>query len=317
MEERQKNGPYKNIFDFAERVDFSNVNRKAFETLALSGGFDSFGIKRENFFGKNSRGEIFLDTLVKYGQLYQREQQEAATSLFGGADAVEIATPPIPDAEPWSTIERLNKERELVGIYLSAHPLDEYELILNNMCNTHCTELGDKVELSKKEDIVFGGIITEVKSKFTKTGKPCGFVTIEDFEGSGELALFGEDWGQWRGAMVEGSTVYVTAKCAPRYANSTYLDFKISTVEYLQTVKENRIERFTITVDSTIIDDTLVNDIQTLVSKDEGRAQLYLQIHDAESNTNILMRAQDQSVGVSHDLIQFIKANPKMSYQIN
>ena len=317
VEERQKNGPYKNIFDFAERVDFSNVNRKAFETLALSGGFDSFGIKRENFFGKNSRGEIFLDTLVKYGQLYQREQQEAATSLFGGADAVEIATPPIPDAEPWSTIERLNKERELVGIYLSAHPLDEYELILNNMCNTHCTELGDKVELSKKEDIVFGGIITEVKSKFTKTGKPCGFVTIEDFEGSGELALFGEDWGQWRGAMVEGSTIYVTAKCAPRYANSTYLDFKISTVEYLQTVKENRIERFTITVDSTIIDDTLVNDIQTLVSKDEGRAQLYLQIHDAESNTNILMRAQDQSVGVSHDLIQFIKANPKMSYQIN
>ena len=209
--ERLKNGPYKSIFDFAERVDYSSVNRKAFETLALSGGFDSFGIRREQFFGKNNKGETFLDTLVRYGQLFQQEQHEAANSLFGGTEAIEIATPPIPDAESWSTIERLNRERELVGIYLSAHPLDEYSIILNSLCNTHCSELGDKQELAKKEDVVLGGIITGVKSKFTKTGKPCGFVTLEDFEGSGELALFGEDWGKWRGIMVEGSTIYITA----------------------------------------------------------------------------------------------------------
>ena len=315
--EREKNGPYKTIFDFAERVDFSCVNRKAFETLALSGGFDSFGIRREQFFGKNSKGETFLDTLVRYGQLYQREQQEAATSLFGGTEAVEIATPPIPEVEGWSTIERLNRERELVGIYLSAHPLDDYEIILNNLCNTHCAELGDKVALAKKEDIVFGGIITEVKSKFTKTGKPCGFVTLEDFEGSGELALFGEDWGTWRGVMVEGSTIFVTAKCVARYGNSNYLDFKISTVEYLQTVKENRLEKFTISIDSSIVDDTLVNDLKTLVENDEGHAQLFIQIHDSETNTNFTMRAQDRAIGVSRELIQFVNDNPKMSYQIN
>ena len=315
--EREKNGPYKTIFDFAERVDFSCVNRKAFETLALSGGFDSFGIRREQFFGKNSKGETFLDTLVRYGQLYQREQQEAATSLFGGTEAVEIATPPIPEVEGWSTIERLNRERELVGIYLSAHPLDDYEIILNNLCNTHCAELDDKVALAKKEDIVFGGIITEVKSKFTKTGKPCGFVTLEDFEGSGELALFGEDWGTWRGVMVEGSTIFVTAKCVARYGNSNYLDFKISTVEYLQTVKENRLEKFTISIDSSIVDDTLVNDLKTLVENDEGHAQLFIQIHDSETNTNFTMRAQDRAIGVSRELIQFVNDNPKMSYQIN
>ena len=315
--ERLKNGPYKTIFDFAERVDFSCVNRKAFETLALSGGFDSFGIRREQFFGKNSKGDTFLDTLVRYGQLYQQEQREAATSLFGGAEAVEIATPPIPEAESWSTIERLNKERELVGIYLSAHPLDEYEIILHNMCNTHCSELRDKVALSKKEDVVFGGIITEVKSKFTKTGKPCGFVTIEDFEGSGELALFGEDWGAWRGIMMEGSTIYCTAKCVARYGNANYLDFKLSTVEYLQTVKENRLERFTIVVDSTEVNDAFVNDLKSVIENDEGKAQLFLQIHDPESNTNILMRAQERTVGVSRELIQFVNDHPKMSYQIN
>ena len=168
-----------------------------------------------------------------------------------------------------------------------------------------------------KEDVVFGGIITGVKSKFTKTGKPCGFVTIEDFEGSGELALFGEDWGNWRGIMVEGSTIFVTAKCVSRYGNSNYLDFKISTVEYLQTVKENRLEKFTIIVDSTVIDETLVNDIKTLVENDEGKAQLFLQIHDAETKTNVLLRAQDRTVGVSRELIQFVNDHPKMSYQIN
>lgn len=104
--ERQKNGPYKDIFDFAQRVDFSNVNRKAFESLALSGGFDSFGIPREDFFGKDNKGVVFLDSLVKYGQLYQQEQREVQNSLFGEEDAAEIATPPIPKAEPWSTIER-------------------------------------------------------------------------------------------------------------------------------------------------------------------------------------------------------------------
>ena len=271
----------------------------------------------EQFFGKNNKGETFLDTLVRYGQLFQQEQHEAANSLFGGTEAIEIATPPIPDAESWSTIERLNRERELVGIYLSAHPLDEYSIILNSLCNTHCSELGDKQELAKKEDVVLGGIITGVKSKFTKTGKPCGFVTLEDFEGSGELALFGEDWGKWRGIMVEGSTIYITAKCVSRYGNANYLDFQIGNVEYLQTVKENRIDRFTINVESDAIDETMVSDLQTILENDEGKAQLFFQIHDVDSNTYLLMRAREHTVGVGHALIQYIEQHPKMSYQIN
>ena len=317
--EREKNGPYKDIFDFAQRVDFSTVNRKAFESLALSGGFDSFGIPRENFFGVNNKNEMFLDTLVRYGQLYQREQHEAVTSLFGGLDAIEIATPPIPHAEGWSTIERLNKERDLGGIYLSAHPLDDYSVVLNSMCNTHCAELGDKPSLAKKENIVFGGIITGVKSKFTKKGNPCGFVTIEDFEGSGELALFGEDWGQWKGMFTEGCTVFVTAKCQSRYGNDQYLDFKVSSVEYLQTVKEKKLDKLTITIDSDIINDTLVSDLSTLLARDneESRTQLFLRIHEVESNDYILMRAQDKTVNVDKNLIQFIEDNPKMSYSIN
>ena len=172
VEERQKNGPYKDIYDFVERTNFANVNRKALESLALSGGLDCFGLKREQYFGKDAKGVQILDTLLRFGQNYQREKQEAQFTFFGPTMAVDIAYPPIPEVEEWSTIERLNKERDLVGIYLSAHPLDDYKIILNKMCNTHCSELDDKMALAKKAEIKLGGIITKVRSAVTKTGKP-------------------------------------------------------------------------------------------------------------------------------------------------
>ena len=182
IKERENNGPYKDIFDLAQRVNLGACNRKCFESMALSGGFDSFKINRERYFGCNQKGENFLDTLIRYGQLYQTEQNEAQNSLFGGLDAVEITTPPVPEAEQWSSIERLNRERDLVGIYLSAHPLDEFEVVIRNICNTKCSELDDKEALAQKAELTFGGIVTNVTDKFTKTGKPCGFITIEDFD---------------------------------------------------------------------------------------------------------------------------------------
>ena len=230
VNEREKNGPYASVFDFVQRVSLSACNKKCIENLVLSGGLDSMGIAREQYFAANAKGELFLDTLVRYGQLYQQEQLQAQNSLFGGCDAVEIATPPVPEAESWSTIERLNRERNLVGIYLSAHPLDDYEFILNNLCNTHCSELADRTLLSKKQEVVFGGIVTGVRSKFTKSGKPCGFVTIEDFEGSGELPLFGEEWGKWKGMLIEGCSVYVKVQFVQRFRNSDHLEMRVTDI---------------------------------------------------------------------------------------
>jgi DNA polymerase-3 subunit alpha len=316
IDEREQNGPYKDIFDFAQRVNLSSVNRKAFESLALSGGFDSFGIAREDFFGANGKGEQFLDTLVRYGQLYQQEESEAQNSLFGGSDAVEIATPPVPKGEQWSTIERLNKERDLVGIYLSAHPLDDFSIILKSMCNTHPTELSDKEALTKKEEIIMGGIVTEVKSKFTKTGKPCGFVTIEDFEGSGELAFFGEDWGHWRGMLTEGCIVYIRAKCQQKYS-SNYFDFRVNDIQYMQTVKDKLIEKFTICIKSSAIDETVVTDLTTLINNNPGKTQLYLQIDDEEHHDSITLRSKSKLVNLSRELVQYVEGHEEMSYLVN
>ena len=239
-------------------------------------------------------------------------------SLFGDMGGVEIATPAIPtQVEEWSNLERLNKERDLVGIYLSAHPLDEYSIVLKGMCNTHCQELGDREALARKEGFQLGGIVTQVREKTTKRGEPCGFVTIEDFEGSGELALFGEEWAKWRGMMVEGYTLYIQGKCAPRFQNSTFLTIQISNIQFLSSAKADNIEKFTISFNSDAIDDAMVTDLTTLLSEHPGNIQLYFQIKSQESTTPLVLHSRNQTIDVNRELLSYLDANPAMEYRIN
>ena len=321
VREREANGPYKDIYDFAERIDLSNVNRKAFESLAYSGGFDSFGLQREQYFGVTGKGDLFLDTIVRYGQLFQMEKAEQQNSLFGGMDAVAVIHPVAPKSEKWPTIEKLNKERELVGVYLSAHPLDEYSVVLRNMCNTHCSQIGrnaDMTQLSKTDEVTFGGIVTTVTERFSqKTGKPFGFVTIEDFDGTGELALFGDDWARWNNLLKENYTIFVTAKCQPRYRNNpSMLELKVQNVEQLYDVKAHRLERFTITVDSVALDEELVSELSTIVDEHVGNTRLYIQLRTPE-NTMITLQSRNKGVNVDRKLIDFITASDKMEFKIN
>ncbi|MBP5424829.1 MAG: DNA polymerase III subunit alpha [Prevotella sp.] len=320
IDEREANGPFRNIFDFAQRVSFANVNRKAYESLALSGGFDSFGIRREEFFATNAKGEVFLDTLVRYGQTYQMEKQQAQNSLFGGFDDVEIATPPIPKTDiRWSDIERLNKERDLVGIYLSAHPLDEYKIVLDNLCNTKCQELADVDKLADREDVILGGIVTGVRTGFTKTGKPFGIVTIEDFEGSGELAMFGEDWGVRAGFFTVGASVYVTGKVKSRYQYNENgpKDLKVSGVEYLQTIKDKAIDRITIQLTTDLLDDQIVADLGEIISEHPGKTKLFFQLRDSMGKHHVLLKSNNRSVDIRYSLIDYIERTEALDYKIN
>ena len=321
VKERQANGPYKDIYDFVERVNLRDVNRKALESLALSGGFDCFSLIREQYFAANNKGDVFLDILIRFGQQYQMDKSSAANSLFGEMQAdIAIVVPPVPQAEAWSSIEKLYKEKELVGIYLSAHPLDDYSLILNKMCNTTCAEVGDRdlrEQLASREDITFGGIVTKVTQRFSKRGEPFGVVTIEDFNGPGELALFGEEWGRWNGRLTEGCSVFVTAKCSKKYQNSQYYSLTIANIEYLQTVKDNRIERFTISINSDVINDVTVDDILSMITDTEGRTKLYINLHDEQSGANILLFARSQGIEVKKNLVDYITETQGMSYTVN
>ena len=318
INEREKNGPYKNIFDFIQRVNLSNCNRKCIESLVLSGGFDSFGeMKREDFFAKNNKGETFIDTLMRYGQLYQAEMSQMRNSLFGDENSVEIATPAILKGEPWSDIERLNKERDLVGIYLSAHPLDEYKVILDNLCNTPCSEIDDTQKLVEREQIVIGGIVTGVRQKYTKTGKPCGFVTIEDFYGSGVLALFGEDWGQRAGMFQEGAAVYITAELKQRFRDSNLYDLKVTDVKYMQTVKDQTLTKLTISINTDKLNGQMVEELNELIAEYPGRTQLFFQLRDSQGKKHVLLKSRTRTVDIRSRLINYIEKQDGLEYKIN
>lgn len=318
VEEREKNGDYKDIYDFVQRVNLSSVNKKCLELLALSGALDCFtNIKREQYLTKNAKGEVFIDNLIRYGQRYQAEQNEAQNSLFGGEDAANIAVPTPPELDKWSQIELLNRERECVGIYLSAHPLDEFNIVLKGLCNTKCTELEDLSTLSTKENIVLGGIITSVESRLTKTGKPCGFVVIEDFNGSGRIALFGEEWAKWQGMLREGYTVFIRAKCSQRFKDSKFFDFRIADIKLLQTVKEESIDKITLHVNVNDLNEELVDDLMSIVSTNKGSTQLFLQVNDHINNTNFLMRAKEREIELTHDFLSYIEQHEKISYTVN
>lgn len=321
--ERHKNGQYKDIFDFVQRVNLSAVNRKAMESLALSGGFDSFGIRREQYFAPNAKGDTFVETLLRYGQVYQSEQSSMQNSLFGDMGGVEIQTPPVPDCEAWSTMELLKRERELVGIYLSAHPLDDYAVVLNHMCNLHCPQIGremDKKAFASIEELTFGGIVTSVSQRWTKTNKPFGIVTIEDFEGQGELALFGEDWTKWQSMLQEEYHIYITAQCVQRFRNNPdAYDMVIKKIEFLSDVKEKSIEKFTVYMDATMFNDAQLTDLETTLKNSTGNVPLYINIHDAKNNTNVQLYSRNITVDVNKKLLTSLDemAEQGVRYGIN
>ena len=292
IEEREKNGPYKDIYDFVQRVNLSAVNRKALESLALSGGLDNFGIRRESYFGETPKG-TFIEILLRYGQTYQQEQNQMQNSLFGDMGGVEIATPKPPEAEQWSTIELLKKERDLVGIYLSAHPLDEYSVVLNSMCNLRCDQLTrdmDKQELAKTAELTFGGIVSSVTSRFTKNNKP-----------------FGDEWTKWQHMLKEEYIVYITATMRQRFANApNSLELVIKSVEFMNDVKDKRIERFTIYIDSTLLHNSRMNDLEVLLKSNPGNVPLYFNIHDSEHNTDLTLLSHNTTIDPSKKLLNFL-----------
>ena len=317
IDERTKNGPFTNIFDFVQRVNLLACNRKNVENLALAGGFDSLpGVKREMFFAANAKGETFTELLIRYGAKYQVDKAAAINSLFGGENQVEIAKPEIPPFEQWNSLDRLNRERELVGIYLSAHPLDDYAIILENVCNTHMSDLADKSALVNRE-LTMGGIVTNVREGRTRNDKPFGIVKLEDYSGSGEIPFFGNDWLTWCNYLREGYFLYIRAKCLPRQWNPNELDLKIGSIELLPDVKENLIDKITITTPLSSLDKELITDISTLVQKNPGNAELHFRVVDRDSKMHVTMKANKVKISVKRDLITYIKSRPELEFKIN
>ena len=316
IEERKLHGPYRDIFDFVERVNLSSCNKKTVESLALSGAFDNFGIQREQIYAENAKGEQFLDTLIRYGNKYQMDKTTAANTLFGADEFVAIAKPEIPTCERWSDLERLNKEKELVGIYLSAHPLDEYRIILQYVCNTGTVELNDRETLQGRE-ILLGGIVTGFREGMTKTGKPFGILKLEDFSGSGEIALFGQDYIDYGRYGKIGMYLLVAARVEPGRWDPKKLDFKIGSIRLLQDEKDKLIEKISIMVPIHGLDDPTIGELSALIKKHPGNSLLYFKVVDAEHNITLNLFAPKTKIQVTRDLVDYLAGNENIDFKIN
>ena len=316
IEERKKNGPYKNIFDFVERVNLSNCNKKNIESLALAGAFDNLGLQREQIYAENAKGEPFMDVLVRYGNKFQADKANAANTLFGADEFVAIAKPEIPPCERWSDLERLNKEKELVGIYLSAHPLDAYRVILEYVCNTGVIELNDRENLQGKE-ITMGGIVTGFREGTTKNGKPFGILKLEDFTGSGEIPLFGQDYINYGRYGRLGMYLLISARMEPMRWDPKRFDLRIGQIRLLQDEKDKLIEKISITLSIHGLDEPTINELSTLIKKHPGNSLLYFKVIDSEHNISLNLFAPNLRVEVTRDLVDYLKENENIDFKIN
>ena len=288
VEERDKNGVFKDIFDFVQRINQGACNRKALESMALAGAFDDFKeIKREDFFEQNARGEVFSDTLMRFGQRYQASMQEMQNSLFGALGGVEVATPVIPNAEPWSQLERLNRERDLVGMYLSAHPLDPYYMEVTYGCDAPLAEVTNFNNQLDRE-ITLGGLVVDFQTRFGKKGNQFGIMKIEDYSGSFEFMLFGNKFVEYKNFGTLGLAIVVRGAFEKGYGD--VVRFNVHSVDLLDNLKGKMVKNLVIT-----LSDEDLNNVdflrQHLGAEGDNCCELFFRLRDHANGKYVMLRS--------------------------
>ena len=313
IEERDKNGNYKDIFDFVQRVNQGACNRKALESMALAGSFDDFkDIKREDFFEVNPRGEAYSETLMRFGQRYQMSKQEMQNSLFGAFDeAIEVATPPIPNAEPWSRLERLNRERELVGMYLSAHPLDPYYIEVNYGCDTPLAEANQRSEQLDTE-LTMGGLVVDFQIRTGKKGGQFGILKIEDYSGSFDFMLFGNKFVDYQKYGVPGLAIVVRGAYEKGYGDR--VRFNVRSIDLLENLKGKMLKNLVISIKDTDLNS--VDFLKTNVgAPGDNRCDLYFRMKDQVSGNYVMLRSK-KNIAVDKRLMEALH-DAGIKFQVN
>lgn len=289
---RRNGGPFQSIYDFVERVPLATLNRRTFEALALAGAFDCFEeINREDFFAKNNRDESMSEILLRYGQLFQKSKQEQTASLFGDDMLDDFNTagrPAIIHGKPWIDIVRLDKERELVGMYLSAHPLDPYYMELNYGCTTTIKDFADPEQAVEDREITFGGMVTSYEERQARNGGMYGRIKIEDYSGSAELMLFKQDYIDYSKFGKIGTPIYVTGRFARGYNNE--LRFRITSIKLLEDIKGSIIHNVTISMSKSDANNDFISAILNhSKTSTTNRGNLNIRLYDSEARRSILL----------------------------
>ena len=310
IEERKKNGKFKSIYDFVERVNFAVVNRKCMENIAYAGGFDSIiDFHRSKFFAADSRdanATTYIEQLMRYGQYVQTERQNAQQSLFGGdTGSADIQPPTIPVCQDWSQLQVLNKEREMIGLYLSSHPLDDYRVIIENLCKGKVSDL-DNLDRLNGQEVAVAGIVVSVQNMMTKDGRPFGKFKLEDYDGAHEFLLYSKDFETFRQYIYQDYFLFIRGKVQTRpYSNPPMLEYKITSITSLSDMRD-MIKELHIMLPVEEITESFIQQLGEAVRQSSGKAVLYINLFDKDEQVALNMYSRKYHIEITSELTDFL-----------
>ncbi len=319
IQERDENGAFSDIYAVVERVDLQAVNKKSLEALAGSGALDSLGdIMRGQYFGLNTRDISFIERLIRYGHKIQAERMTTQQSLFGEANDLEISKPVITTEEAWPKLVKLDTEKELIGIYLSAHPLDSYKLEIEHFC-THSLSNLDNLGNLNGQEVMVAGLVRSHKQAYTKNNKPYGTIMLEDYTDSLRLMLFNKDYIAFKNYFTPGYALLIRGQVQPRPFNNGTVDYelKIKEIKMLADVREEMISSLIVTVALSSLDEQMINEIDKYAGQKNGSARLKFLVHDREENIYIEMFSRTKRIQIDDELIQYLQEKPEIDFKFN
>ena len=305
IDTRKEGGPFKSVYDFVERVNLQTVNKKTLENLVLGGAFDAISdLPRSAYLARDEHDGTLLDALVRYGNRVQSEKNNVQQSLFGGiTEESSVQKPEPPQYTPWTKLETLNRERDVIGIYLSSHPLDDFSLIIKHYCTCSLGDLADLPSMNGR-DFVAAGMVTSVMHLTTKTGKPYGRFTIEDYNGSHEFVLFSKDYENFRRFLFEGYYLLIKGKVAPRIYNPNELETRITSIMMLAEAQETLMKEVTVSVSVDELTEELVGRLSAAAKENRGQVILRFKVYDPAAEVAVNLYSKSVKVALTGDLIR-------------
>ena len=317
----RKEGKYQSVFDLVKRVDLRAANKKALENLVLAGGFDSFdSTHRAQYFNADGEGITFLEKVVRFGSKYQENLNSSQTSLFGEATDEMYQDLSIPPCEPWTNLTRLKKEKEVVGIYISSHPLDDFTHEMKHFVSLSLNYLSDLDQLINRE-LSVGGIVNEVQHLESRNGKGWARFVVEDFTDQYEFRIFGEDYLKYRHFLVVNQFIRIKLTVRQGWTNAEtgkvgaprmhYLNF-----EMLQNTIENNAKKITLQLDIKELNEEKINLLQQHLKSFKGDKPLFFNVYDSEKKVKLTLNSKKQKVKITPDLLQDLESQ-QWFYKLN
>ncbi|HXC07129.1 MAG TPA: DNA polymerase III subunit alpha, partial [Bacteroidia bacterium] len=324
VEERMTSGPFTSVFDLVRRINLRSANKKTFESLAYAGAFDSFeNLHRATYFAPEPDGSTFLEKIIRYGISHQDKSNSSQPSLFGesaGNDA-EIPEPRPPVSEPWNNLVKLKFEKDVIGFYISGHPLDNYKLELASFCNNTVADLKDMAKLRNRE-LAIGAMVTSVNPRTTKTGKAFMIFTIEDYSDSFEVALFGDSYQNFRDKVHPGDFIFLKGKIGERFGQSDNLELKLNSIQLLETLRDKMAKSLTIHLTLSEVSDDFIGKLNSLIEintkQDHPKnCSLKFKVTDMDENLAVDLLSRKVKINPSNEFLAELEAMGKLKFKLN